>query len=157
MKISDKGLALIKRYEGCVLRAYLCPASKWTIGFGHTGPDVKPGLTITQAQADELLRKDVERFEREVTQLIGSAPTTQGQFDAMTCLAYNIGSDIDADTIPEGLGDSTLLRRHLQGDYARAANEFLKWNKARNKARKLVVLSGLTKRRAQERELYLGH
>lgn len=156
MKISDKGLALIKRYEGCVLHAYLCPASKWTIGYGHTGPDVKPGLAITQARADELLRKDVERFEREVTQLIGVAPTTQGQFDAMVCLAYNIGSDIDADTIPEGLGDSTLLKRHLQGDHARAANAFLSWNKARNKAKKLVVLPGLTRRRAQERELYLS-
>lgn len=155
MRISEVGLDLIKKYEGCVLSAYLCPANKWTIGFGHVGPDVKPGMHITMAEAHALLRKDVERFEREVTQLIGSTQTRQCQFDALVCLAYNIGSDIDEDHIPEGLGDSTLLRKHLSGDHAGAAAEFIKWNKARVRG-KLVALRGLTKRRENEARLYRG-
>jgi len=155
MNISEKGLALIKGAEGLVLRAYICPAGKLTIGWGHVGPDVKPGMVITLAQAEELIRKDIARFERDVTELTAGVPTTQGQFDALVCLAYNIGSDIDADTIPEGLGDSTLLKRHRQGDYARAADEFLKWDKGRVRG-VLKVLPGLVKRRAAERSLYLS-
>lgn len=155
MRITECGLDLIKRYEGLVLSAYLCPAKVWTIGYGHTGPEVVKGLTITREQANELLRKDVEKFEREVTQLIGGAPTKQHQFDALVVLAYNIGTDIDVDAIPEGLGDSTLLKRHLAGDYVGAARAFASWNKARVNG-KLVSLKGLTKRRAEEARLYLG-
>lgn len=155
MRMTEMGLDLIKRSEGLVLSSYLCPASKWTIGYGHTGPEVGPGQTITQEQANELLRRDVAQFERDVTELIGSSPTKQCQFDALVVLAYNIGSDIDADTIPEGLGDSTLMKRHKAGDYAGAAMAFASWNKARVKG-KLIPLKGLTRRRAEEARLYLG-
>jgi lysozyme len=155
MRITEVGLDLIKKYESLCLTAYLCPANKWTIGWGHTGPDVVPGKHITAAEAHELLRKDVERFEREVTGLLDGKPTKQCQFDALVVLAFNIGSDIDDDRIPEGLGDSTLLRKHLSGDYAGAAAEFAKWDKARVRGQ-LRSLNGLKKRREQEARLYRG-
>jgi lysozyme len=155
MRITEVGLDLIKKYESLCLTAYLCPANKWTIGWGHVGPDVKPGMKITVAEAHELLRKDVDRFEREVTGLLDSRPTQQHQFDALVVLAFNIGSDVDADTIPEGLGDSTLMRKHKAGDFAGAAAEFPKWNKARVKG-KLTALKGLTRRREEEARLYRG-
>ena len=65
MNISDKGLALIKAHEGCRLAAYLCPAGKWTIGYGHTAGVVQ-GMTITQVQADAFLKQDIEKFEKLV-------------------------------------------------------------------------------------------
>lgn len=155
MRVTELALDLIKRKEGLVLSAYLCPAGKWTIGYGHTGPEVHRGQTITQAEAGELLRKDVAAFERDVTEILAGAPTKQCQFDALVVLAYNIGSDLDADNIVEGLGDSTLMRKHKAGDYAGAAAEFAKWNKARVRGR-LTVLPGLTKRRAEEARMYRG-
>lgn len=152
MYISKKGLDLIKEFEGCKLKAYLCPAGIWTIGFGHT-KGVYPGMVITQELADKFLIDDVWQFEREVESLV-HVPVTQGQFDALVSFAFNVGSDIDEDTIPEGLGDSTLLRRLNAGDVAGAAAEFGKWNKVRKKGQ-LVVERGLTRRRAAERELFL--
>ena len=66
MKISNNGLAIIEKFEGCQLKAYVCPAGVLTIGYGHTGSDVKPGMTITKEQAVELLKKDVAKFEKVV-------------------------------------------------------------------------------------------
>lgn len=150
MKTSPAGVALIQRFESLELRAYQCAAGVWTIGWGHTGPDVYRGLCITRARADELLAQDLARFERDVLQLV-KVPLTQHQFDALVSFAFNVGSDIDADTIAEGLGDSTLLRKLNAGDYAGAADEFPKWNKSRGQ-----VLAGLVRRRAAERELFMG-
>lgn len=149
MKTSPRGVALIKSFEGCRLTAYRCSAGVLTIGYGHTGPDVLPGMTITQQRADELLTQDLERFERDVISLV-KVPITQGQFDALVSFAFNVGSDIDSDDIAEGLGDSTLLRRLNARDYMGAAGEFLRWNKAGG-----VVLGGLVRRRKAERELFL--
>ena len=84
MKISPEGIALIKRFEGCRLEAYLCPANVWTIGFGSTGPDVVKGLKITQETADILLRRDLLKFEAAVERAAG--PAYQNQFDAMVSL-----------------------------------------------------------------------
>ena len=81
--------------------------------------------------------------------LLAGAATTQGQFDALVSFAYNVGLDIDDDTAAEGLGDSTLLRKHKAGDYAGAKAEFLKWVKNDG-----VVMKGLTRRRAAEAALY---
>ncbi|QPQ55606.1 lysozyme [Allosphingosinicella flava] len=143
-KISDKGVALIKEFEGLRLKAYPDPATggdPWTIGVGHTGSDVKPGLVITEAQADDLLRKDVARFERAVNKL---APiTTQDQFDALVSLAFNVGE--------ENLRSSTLLRMHNAGNHDGAANQFARWNKAAGR-----VMTGLTRRRTAETKLYRG-
>lgn len=149
MNITERGLQLIEDFEGLILHSYLCPAGVWTIGYGHTGPDVRQGQAITRQQADQLLRQDVAKFVADVNSLIGSAPTTQNQFDALVSFAFNVGSDIDIDTIAEGLGDSTLLRKHMVGDYDGAAREFLRWNRARGK-----VLDGLTRRRQAEAALY---
>lgn len=150
MKISKAGLELIKKWEGCKLTAYLCSAGVLTIGYGHTGSDVYKGMKITQAQADDFLQSDVIRFEKDVTSLV-KVPVTQNQFDALVCFAFNLGSDIDADTIAEGLGDSTLLRKVNSKDFVGAAAEFVKWNKAGGK-----VLNGLTSRRIDESKLFLS-
>jgi lysozyme len=139
MRISDNGLELIKSFEGLYLKAYLCPAKVWTIGYGHTG-NVKPGDVITRQQADELLRQDVEEFVAIVNTAV-KVPLTQNQFDSLVSFVYNVGAD--------AFRKSTLLRKLNAGDYAGAAQEFDRWNKARG-----VVLPGLVKRRKKERELF---
>jgi lysozyme len=148
MNITNNCLTLIKYYEGCRLAAYKCPAGVLTVGVGHTGPDVKPGMVITVQRADELLWQDVQRFVRDVNSLV-KVPLTEGQFDALVSFAFNVGSDIDADTIAEGLGDSTLLKLVNAGRFDAAAGEFAKWNKAGGK-----VLDGLVRRRATEAALF---
>ncbi|MDX7778305.1 lysozyme [Aeromonas hydrophila] len=153
-RISVDGVAVAHYFESCKLQAYPDPGSKngepWTIGWGHTGPEVKRGLVWTQQQADDTFLVDIACFERDVTNLV-KVPLTQGQFDALVLFAYNVGSDIDADTIAEGLGDSTLLRKLNAGDYEGAALEFRKWNKNDGK-----VMRGLTRRRAAEECLFRG-
>ncbi|MBL5898551.1 lysozyme [Lelliottia amnigena] len=153
MKTSDVGQNLIKGFETCELTAYPDPGSgndPWTIGWGHTGPEVKPGLVCTQQQADQAFSADLDVFERDVMQLV-KVEINQNQFDALVSFAYNVGPDIDSDDIAEGLGDSTLLKKLNAGDYAGAADEFPKWNKSNGK-----VMNGLTRRRAAERELFLS-
>lgn len=146
MQHSEAAASLVKQFEGCELTAYPDPATgaePWTIGYGHTGADVHPGLTWTQAQADAALNADLARFDEGVTALIGAVPTTQNQFDALVDFAYNLGL--------ANLGRSTLLTRHRVGDYAGAAVEFAKWNRAGGR-----ILNGLTRRRAAEAALYRG-
>lgn len=156
MKISQAGIDLIKHFEGFQAKAYLCPAGKLTVGYGHTGKDVKPGMVISQAQADALLLADLRQAEKDVNSLV-TASLTQSQFDALVSFAFNVGSDIDLDTIAEGLGDSTLLRLVNRKDFDLASKEFLKWDKATNpKTGKKEALPGLTKRRRAESILFLG-
>ena len=140
--INPAGLALVKQFEGCRLKAYPDPATNgdpWTIGYGSTGPHVHPGLTITQAEADALLAKDLARFEAGVEQVAPGA--TDNQFAALVAFAFNLGLG--------ALSGSTLLKKHKAGDYAGAQAEFGKWVKAGGK-----VLPGLVKRRAAEAALY---
>jgi len=144
---SAKGRALIRQFEGLELKAYPDPGSggdPWTIGVGTTvypnGVKVKKGDTITDAQANEYLAHDLQKFEASVNKLTGGV-TTQGQFDALVSFCYNVGR--------ENLKTSTLLRLHNEGNYAGAKGQFGRWNKAAGK-----VLAGLTKRRAAEAELY---
>lgn len=91
MHISENGIKLIKQFEDCRLNAYKCPAGIWTIGFGHTG-NIKPGMTITQKDADALLLKDLERYEQIVYAYDSIYHWTQNEFDALVSFAYNIGS-----------------------------------------------------------------
>lgn len=150
MTPSAKCIAFIQGFEQCRLTAYKpTPNDVWTIGWGSTGPDVRPGVVWTQAQADARFARDLADFAAGVTHELAGSPTTQGQFDALVSFAYNVGLDDDADTLAEGLGDSTLLRKHKAGDYAGAALEFAKWNKQKG-----VVLNGLTRRRAGEAAMY---
>ena len=107
---SQQGQDLIKHFEGCRLDAYPDPASggdPWTCGFGHTGPDVVPGLSVTQAVANQWLRDDLERFEKAVVELI-TVPLDQAEFDALVSFSYNCGAG--------ALADSTLRRRLNAGE-----------------------------------------
>lgn len=143
MHISDKGLDLIKRFEGFRDTAYLCPAGVWTIGYGHT-QDVKEGDTITQDKAEELLREEVAaKYEPIVVSNTNGLELTQGQFDALVSFVYNVGA--------YNFETSHLLTRLKAGDIEGAAAQFERWNRAGGK-----VLDGLTARRAAERELFLS-
>lgn len=137
--INAEGLQIIKDSEGLVLKAYRDPVGIWTIGYGSTGPHVEPGKIITEAQADDLLRADLSRFESWVA--ANCAPATDNQFSALVSFAFNLGN--------EALKDSTLRRKHMEGDYAGAKAEFPRWNRAGGN-----VLPGLVKRRAKEAALY---
>ena len=154
-RVSAKGIALMHDFEQCRLEAYPDPGSRdgkpWTIGWGSTGSDIVEGLTWTQAQCDERFRRDLAKFEDGVTRLLGGAVTTQDQFDALVSLAYNIGLDEDADTIAEGLGDSSLLKKHKAGDHENAVAAFAAWKF--NDGR---PMNGLIRRRAAEANLYRG-
>lgn len=146
MITNDAGLDIIKRQETLQLKAYKCPAGIWTIGYGHT-EGVKQGQVITEHQADVLLQHDLGIAEAAVTEL---APATlnENQFSALVSFTFNLGKP--------NLAKSTLLKRLKAGQLHTAANEFLKWNKAKDpKTGQLVVLPGLVKRRAEERELFL--
>lgn len=138
-KINAAGLALVKQFEGLRLKAYLCPANVWTVGYGST-TNVKQGMVITEAEAEALLRDDLERFEAGVDRLAGEA--TDNQFSAMVSLAFNIGLG--------AFERSTVLKRHKLGNHMGAANAFLLWNRGGGK-----ILKGLVRRREAERALYL--
>lgn len=149
MMPSAKIIAFIKGYEKCRLKAYMpTPNDKPTIGWGSTGPDIKMGMTWTQEQADARFASDLAKFSAGVERLLpGSPPTSQGQFDAMISLAYNIGL--------ANFGSSSVLTNHRAGHYQTAALAFLLWNKQRT-PHGLVVLNGLTKRRVAEAAIYRG-
>ncbi|MDE6314164.1 MAG: glycoside hydrolase family protein [Lachnospiraceae bacterium] len=141
MKTSEAGRKLIQQFEGCRLQAYRDCVGVLTIGYGHTG-DVAAGQVITQQRADELMVKDLERFERGVERCV-TVPLTQEQFDALVSFSYNLGTG--------SLQKSTLLRKLNGKDYQGAAQEFVKWNKAGGK-----VLAGLTRRREAEKAMFLS-
>lgn len=135
MNTSQNGINLIRRFEGVRLTAYRCPAGIWTVGYGHTGSDVKQGLVITQARAEELLKQDLRRFENYVAAT--KLNLNQNQFDALVSFTYNCGS---------GCLQTLVKGRTLN----QIADALLLYNKAAGK-----VLEGLTNRRKAERELFL--
>lgn len=140
--VSQGGLKILKHYEGCRLEAYQDIVGIWTIGYGDT-ENVQPGMVITQAEAEERLRKRLGKdFEPSVRQSL-TRVATQYQFDAMVSLAYNIGAIAFA--------NSTLVRLFNAGDSQLAADQFPRWDKAGGKS-----VKGLRRRRAAERALYLG-
>lgn len=141
---SKNGINLIKKYEGCVLKAYKCPANVWTIGYGHTS-GVKEGQKITKAQAEKYLKKDLVKYEKSVNKLV-IVDLNQNQFDALISFTYNVGMG--------NLGKSTLLKKLNDNNYIGASTEFLKWNKAVVNGKK-KELKGLTKRRKAEKKLFL--
>ncbi|MCE9874106.1 MULTISPECIES: lysozyme [Hafnia] len=146
MRASENGINLIKQFEGCRLTAYQDSVGVWTIGYGWTQPvDGKPvgkGMTITQQKADDLLKQGVVQYEAGVHGLV-TVQLNQNQYDALVDFAYNLGVN--------ALKGSTLLKKLNTGDYAGAANEFTKWNKAGGKE-----LAGLTRRREAEKSLFLS-
>jgi len=146
MKISRKGIDLIKEHEGLRLNAYRDPVSVLTIGYGHTSmagePKVYAGQKITRAEALTILHRDINRFAVGMMKFI-RVSLTQGQFDALVSLSFNIGLG--------AFKKSTLLRKLNAGDFEGAASEFPKWRKAGGR-----VLPGLVKRRAMEKALFLS-
>lgn len=130
---------MIKASEGCRLTAYKDTGGVLTIGYGHTGPDVHSGMSITQDVADGLLKLDMKKAGDAVLRLTNKV--TQGQLDALTSFVFNLGAG--------QLEHSTLLRFHNQGRYDLAAGQFSRWVHDNGK-----VLPGLVKRRAKEKALY---
>lgn len=147
--VSAKGIALIKRFEGCarlrpdgLFEAYPDPGTgdePWTIGWGATGAGIEPGTVWTQAECDARLEADLVRYAEDVTNALGDAPTAQHQFDALVSFHYNTGA----------IARATLTRRHTAGDFEGAAAEFARWNRAGGR-----MLRGLVRRRATEMALY---
>ena len=142
---SQTGINLISSFEDLELKAYLFPAGVWTIGNGTTiypnGVKVKKGDVCSLDQAKAYFAHDLKRFEASVNNLV-KVPLSQNQFDALVSLVYNIGSG--------NFASSTLLKKLNAKDYAGAADQFPRWNKAGGK-----VLNGLIRRRDAERALFL--
>jgi len=141
MHMSQGGLDnLLKKFEGCKLKAYRCPANVCTIGYGHTSsagaPEVVDGMIITQADADEILRRDLIKYERSVQDLV-KVELTQNQFDVLVDFAYNAGVG--------NLKSSTMLKKINAGDLDAVPAELMKWTKGGGK-----VLPGLVRRRQAE-------
>lgn len=146
-----KEVGFLSGPEGKYFKAYKpTPNDVWTCGWGTTKGVTKDTLW-SQAECDAAFVSDLYEFAAGVHRLTQGFPTTQMQFDALFSFAYNCGLDEDADQLPEGLGDSTLLKRHNLGFYQEAANQFLLWDKQKGKR-----LGGLTRRRQMERAIYLG-
>ncbi|MEM9769267.1 MAG: lysozyme [Cyanobacteria bacterium P01_D01_bin.71] len=145
-QINEDGLLLVKSFEGLELEAYRDSVGVLTIGYGHTSmagpPEVYSGMVITESEAEQILRRDLDLFEAGVTQAV-TARTTSDQFSAMVSFAFNVGVS--------AFRDSTLLRKHNAGDFVGAADEFLRWVFAGGQR-----LPGLERRRDAERALYLS-
>lgn len=143
MKTSDKIKSMIKAWEGCRLTAYRCPAGVWTIGYGHT-KGVKPGMKITQAEANAMFEAEIEEFEKQVRPLLEGVNLTQNQYDALVSLAYNIGTG--------ALKKSTLLKKvKANPNDETIRTSFMQWIRGGGK-----ILPGLQKRRAAEASHYFG-
>ena len=152
-RIGPDGIALIQRFEGCarlrpdgMVESYPDPATggaPWTIGWGATrgfdGEAIRPGVVWSRAQCDRKLEIDLELYAADVARALGDAPASQQQFDALVSFHYNTGA----------IARATLTKRHCAGDFAGAANEFSRWNRAGGR-----VLRGLTRRRDAEAALY---
>ncbi len=136
MKTSQNGIHIIKQFEGCRLAAYKCAAGVPTIGYGHTA-GVKMGQTITQEQADDFLKEDLRKYEKNVSKYDSKYHWNQNEFDALVSFAYNIGS------VAQLTADGTRNRQTI-------AEKMLQYNKAAGK-----ILDGLTRRRKAEQALFL--
>lgn len=138
-KTSPEGLQILKHFEGKRLTAYQDSVGVWTIGYGTTS-GVKRGMVITESQAEDLLEKDLAKFEAGVRKLV-TVPLSQNQFDALVVFAYNVGLG--------NLGNSTLLKLLNNRQYSLVPAQFLRWNRAGGQ-----ILNGLTKRRKSEAILF---
>lgn len=145
-QVTQKGIELIKEFEGFRRTAYLCPANFWTIGYGSTfypdGRRVQRGETISNQEAEELLKITVNKFAKEVDKLV-TVPINDNQFSALVSFTFNVGIS--------AFKNSTLRRVLNQGNYQEASQQLLRWNRAGGR-----VLAGLTRRRQAERSLFLS-
>ena len=141
MNISKEGIALIKKFEGCELKAYRCPANVLTIGYGVT-KGVTEDMEITQQEADEMLAGELIEYTEYINNMVKVA-LNQNQFDGLTAWIYNLG--------PTNFKDSTLLRVLNEGRYNEVPQEIKRWNKAGGE-----TLTGLIRRREAESRLFEG-
>ena len=139
MNVSLEGVAIIKHFEGCELKAYRCPANVLTIGYGVT-KGVTEGMEITQEEADEMLAGELLEYSEYITNMV-EVPLDQNQFDALVSWVYNLG--------PTNLKESTMLKVLNEGKYDEVPEQIKRWNKADG-----VVLGGLVKRREAEALLF---
>lgn len=153
MNVSQRGIDLIKRFEGVILHSYLCPKGVLTVGVGHTGSDVTKDMVITEKEAEQLLKKDLKLFESKLNYSLehDNVKLNQNQFDACISFIFNLGFS--------AFIFSTLYKKLKQGDYEGASNEFTKWvyitktDKLTGERFKLK-LKGLEQRRKAEQELF---
>ncbi len=143
MKLSAKGATFIKGYEQCRLTAYqdshVPPI--WTIGWGHTGPEVHEGLIWLQAYADQVFEQKDSLYAQHTVDTLVAVPLSQNQYDALVSLVYNIGA--------HAFATSTLLRLLNAGDIGGASGQFMVWNHSGG-----VVSLGLTRRRMAEEQIF---
>ena len=137
LNISSNGLKIIKKYEGCKLTAYKCPAGVWTIGYGHT-KGVKQGMKISQAQADAYLESDCKVYVNAVNKYYNKYKFNQNQFDALVSFTYNCG-----------VGNLKTLLNGGKRSISEISNAIPKYTRANGK-----VLKGLANRRAEEKKLF---
>jgi len=147
---SSTGVSLVKSFEGLhkvgedgLIRSYRCIAGRWTVGYGST-KGVRSGVTITEAEAEQKLIDDLRVSEADVKRVV-NVPLSAYQFDALVCLAFNIGGT--------ALSKSTLVRKLNKGLYEEVPNEIMRWDKARVDG-SLRSVRGLTRRRAAEAALF---
>jgi lysozyme len=141
VNISEEGISLIKKFEGCELRSYQDAVDVWTVGYGHT-KDVKPGQMITKEEAEEMLIEELTEYCSYVETAV-EVPLHQNQFDALVSWTYNLG--------PTNLNSSTMLKKLNAGEYEDIPEQIKRWNKAGGK-----VLPGLERRRLAESLLFEG-
>lgn len=138
-RTNERGVNLIKTYEGLSLRSYRCPAGKWTVGYGHT-LTTTPFQQISENDADKLLRFDLQRMERAVARLV-KVPLNDNQFAALVSFVFNVGETAFA--------KSSLLKKLNAGDHAAVPKELMRWVKAAG-----VQMDGLVRRRLAESDLW---
>ena len=141
MNISNEGISLIKKFEGCELEAYQDAVGVWTIGYGHT-KDVRQGMSITKEQADNMLINELDEYCDHVEKAV-TVDLKQNQFDALVSWTYNLG--------PTNLNASTMLKVLNNKNYDEVPAQIKRWNKAGGK-----VLEGLVRRREAEALLFEG-
>lgn len=142
MVTSQRGIELIKKFEGLRTKAYRDIIGVLTIGFGHTGLDVYENEIISEEEAEQLLRDDLVRFELGISKLV-KVSLNQNQFDALVSFTFNVGLG--------NFNKSHLLIHLNNSQYETAANEFLKWDRAGG-----IERPDLKSRREQERQLFLS-
>ena len=141
MNISEEGLSLIKKFEGCELKAYRCAANVLTIGYGST-KGVTEDMEITKEEAESILKEEMHEYEGYVNDMV-KVPLKQNQFDSIVSWVFNLGSG--------NLSSSTLLKKLNNSEYDEVPSQIKRWNKAGGK-----VLDGLIRRREAEALVFEG-
>jgi lysozyme len=141
MNISQEGISLIKKFEGCELEAYKCAAGVWTIGYGHT-KDVKEGDSILKEDAESMLMHELQKYCNDVNIAV-KVDLKQNEFDALVSWTYNLGLT--------NLNSSTMLKVLNEGKHNEVPAQIKRWNKASGQ-----VKQGLVRRREAEALMFEG-